>query len=336
MNNNIEHKLSQIKTKDLSAGESAALWQRIWYGRGQQYSWSPLTLSLTYKNMLAVFLALAILVSGSAATVQAADAAKPGDWLFSVDQAVEKVQLALSSGPKKAELKVRLAAERSAELEQIIAEVKIKGESKKSDDNIKASLNLVADINSDPDTGQSTATAEKMQKILQAIENQLGALDNPVKLQVKFKGDKDVKFEIEAEEEDDGEIKVRFNSKGIKFFTGQSTSTNTSTATSTPGRSDNEKIKVCHVVSSSNRHDLKISRSALSAHLAHGDTIGECPEDDDEDDDRGRNRDDDDRRPTTLSTSTSISIDPIRLNDELQINLNVKKDKKDNDRDNDD
>jgi hypothetical protein len=63
------------------------------------------------------------------------------------------------------------------------------------------------------------------------------------------------------------------------------TSGNTSDNTSD---ADNEKVTVCHIPpgNASNRHSLVIARSALKAHLAHGDKEGAC--------DDGKNKANDD------------------------------------------
>ena len=44
-----------------------------------------------------------------------------------------------------------------------------------------------------------------------------------------------------------------------------------------PPDEDGEKVTVCHKPNSKNPHSITISKSALPAHLAHGDTLGACP-----------------------------------------------------------
>ena len=50
---------------------------------------------------------------------------------------------------------------------------------------------------------------------------------------------------------------------------------------------DDNKIKICHVPpgNTGNAHTIEISKSAKNTHLAHGDTLGACPNDDDDEDD---------------------------------------------------
>lgn len=331
--NHLEEKLQKIKVQALSESEGQWLWQEVWQNKDRtpaNAGWSVFSLLLTKKYMI-LALALMLVLGGSVATVQAADSAKPGDWLFPLDQAVEKVQLSFSSEGRKEELKVKIAAERTEELQKIIVEAKTNKSDQDSavrDEKIKTSLNLVAEIRDELSVSANSRTEVQMDNIVKLIEEELSTFEGPVKWQAKFKGQGGLKFKVEAEEEEDGEIKVSFESKGFRFFTGTSTSTGTSsgtsTATSTPGRSDNEKIRVCHVASSRNKHELKISRSALAAHLAHGDSIGDCPDDDDED------------NATTTSTSTPVSLDPIRINDEINIKIKGGSDAKDDDKDKDD
>lgn len=62
------------------------------------------------------------LVVGLGGTVAAAEAAKPGDWLFSVDQKTEAMRLLLASEARKAELRSAFLDERQQELTAIITE----------------------------------------------------------------------------------------------------------------------------------------------------------------------------------------------------------------------
>ncbi|MFN3693181.1 MAG: hypothetical protein ACK4SL_03760 [Candidatus Paceibacteria bacterium] len=62
------------------------------------------------------------LVVGLGGTVAAAEAAKPGDWLFSVDQKTEAMRLLLASEARKVELRSAFLDERQQELTAIIAE----------------------------------------------------------------------------------------------------------------------------------------------------------------------------------------------------------------------
>jgi hypothetical protein len=43
-----------------------------------------------------------------------------------------------------------------------------------------------------------------------------------------------------------------------------------------PPDDQNDRVTICHKPNSRNPHTITISRSALQAHLDHGDTIGPC------------------------------------------------------------
>jgi hypothetical protein len=49
-------------------------------------------------------------------------------------------------------------------------------------------------------------------------------------------------------------------------------------STPPPEEGGSDKVTICHKPNSKNPHTLTISRSALPAHLGHGDTLGPCPQ----------------------------------------------------------
>jgi len=63
-----------------------------------------------------------------------------------------------------------------------------------------------------------------------------------------------------------------------------------------PPPEEDEKVKVCHIPQGnpSNAHTIEIGRPALEAHLAHGDTEGECSENNNHDDNDDEQDDDND------------------------------------------
>ncbi|MFD0964955.1 hypothetical protein [Pseudofulvibacter geojedonensis] len=46
---------------------------------------------------------------------------------------------------------------------------------------------------------------------------------------------------------------------------------------------ENQKVTICHIPPGNpdNAHEITVSTNAVRAHLAHGDSIGNCPCDDD-------------------------------------------------------
>ncbi len=64
-----------------------------------------------------------LLITTAGGTVAAAESARPGDWLFPIDQAAETVRLTLASEERRETLKADFLIERMTETESIIAEV---------------------------------------------------------------------------------------------------------------------------------------------------------------------------------------------------------------------
>jgi hypothetical protein len=62
---------------------------------------------------------------------------------------------------------------------------------------------------------------------------------------------------------------------------GNSSNTPAATPPASNSGSDNDKVTICHIPpgNASNRKVMSIPRSALAAHLGHGDTEGACPDD---------------------------------------------------------
>ena len=72
-------------------------------------------------NMIPLVIIVALLL-GAGGTVAVSDGARPGDFLFPVDRAVEDARLAFTPNEKKAELKIEFADERLEEFNSIVDE----------------------------------------------------------------------------------------------------------------------------------------------------------------------------------------------------------------------
>ncbi|USN54029.1 MAG: hypothetical protein H6760_02560 [Candidatus Nomurabacteria bacterium] len=80
---------------------------------------------LNHKNMIASILIAIVLLGSGTGTVLAANNAKPGDWLFGIDQAVEQVRLNLAtSAEARLRIQAEIAAERAKELAELEQEQK--------------------------------------------------------------------------------------------------------------------------------------------------------------------------------------------------------------------
>jgi chromosome segregation ATPase len=68
------------------------------------------------------------------------------------------------------------------------------------------------------------------------------------------------------------------NSTGFVFAQTNSTSPSNSTSSESEDSEQEEKVTICHIPpgNEDNPHTITIGESALEAHQAHGDTIGEC------------------------------------------------------------
>lgn len=71
--------------------------------------------------MVPLFIAILVAL-GAGGTVVASDSARPGDILYPVDRAAERVRVAFTSDEDEAELKIKFANERIDEIESIVSE----------------------------------------------------------------------------------------------------------------------------------------------------------------------------------------------------------------------
>ncbi len=121
MNNDhqdIEKILSKTSFRPLSNEEQS----HVWMGIENKIENRSLLFTLTRKPMFTSILVALLLSIGVGGTVVTADNAGPGDKLFGVDQAVEKLRLRLSADEKKNELRIKFADERVKEIEKISGE----------------------------------------------------------------------------------------------------------------------------------------------------------------------------------------------------------------------
>ncbi len=82
----------------------------------------PTRLIINFNRMIPVIIAIVVLVTG-VGTAVASDSAKPGDWLFPVDRAVESARLTLTlRDTDRAKLSAKIAEEREQERLELKAE----------------------------------------------------------------------------------------------------------------------------------------------------------------------------------------------------------------------
>ncbi|MDQ5954416.1 MAG: hypothetical protein QG583_344 [Patescibacteria group bacterium] len=124
--NNLEDKLIKIKTKKLTEGDKDAIWHgaMVKIAQNEQVK-KPLLINILknymkydMKKMIVGVLAV-IIILGGGGVVAASNDSLPGDFLFPVDLAVEKVKISLASENKKSDLKLKFAEERISEIKNI-------------------------------------------------------------------------------------------------------------------------------------------------------------------------------------------------------------------------
>ncbi len=141
---NIEDKLNKFKFRGLDRNEQEALWRGI--VTAKTASRSPLSFTIALKPMTALIVALAVLFTGTG-VVAASDAAKPGDALFGIDLAVERLRLSLAGDDSRNELARTFAQERLEEIQKLRDD-----DSDEDDDNgssTDASARVVTEIEAD-------------------------------------------------------------------------------------------------------------------------------------------------------------------------------------------
>lgn len=224
MNKQFEHNVRTVKPTPLSKEESLAVWRATADALPAQTVRGPFY-SLTYKPMFATIAAIVIVLVGGGATVAAADNARPGDALYGIDTATERVRLAIASEEKKSELKARFAAERAEEAEELIEEAEQEEKAQatittSTDDGTEASTTTTddADDNSDDANEQkqraATATLNAI-TTLAGVQAELEAKGNTTaaaaiaetlaRLEAKVQASNAIRTRIQVERDDDGE-----------------------------------------------------------------------------------------------------------------------------------
>lgn len=117
----VEKTLQRVSPKGLSADEKSMLWSRIETNLEAESFMKAHTRGRGIK-VVAVSTIVALLFGGGA-TVAFADNSRPGDFLFPVDVALEKVQLNLASEEEKDNLRIAFAQERLEEVRSLVAEI---------------------------------------------------------------------------------------------------------------------------------------------------------------------------------------------------------------------
>lgn len=209
---NFEEKLNRIKIRDIGQEDQNSLWHRISVEKvklAQKKSLlSTVNLYILGMNKIMIGALALVLVFGGAGMVAASNNARPGDNLFGVDLALEKMQIRLAGEEKKSELKLRFAQEREEEVREI-------SESRRGDDS-DGSTRFTAEENADLSVALSN---------LEILISEESNSDNEAELRatledilILLEGDTDIEIrrengKIEIETKSDGSLEIEFENE---------------------------------------------------------------------------------------------------------------------------
>lgn len=124
--NNLEEKLNKIKVRGITQDDKHSLWHNIMVRRVNEVRRGSRLLSFSVfrysMNKLIVGVLALVLILGGGSMVAASNEAVPGDLLFPVDLAIEKLQLKFAGEDGKLELKLKFAEERVEEIKHVSEE----------------------------------------------------------------------------------------------------------------------------------------------------------------------------------------------------------------------
>ncbi|MBU0722734.1 hypothetical protein KKH46_00750, partial [Patescibacteria group bacterium] len=133
----IKKQLKKIQVATLTKQEQTKIWKQVCLGMAQKQKSSIFYngLQLHISSLVKKLVAATLIFGMTTGTAFAANSARPGDFLFPLDRAMEKAQLSIASQEKKDILKVKFALERVGETKEIVNEIKTKTEIKRTEKN---------------------------------------------------------------------------------------------------------------------------------------------------------------------------------------------------------
>lgn len=123
---NLEKNLRKIKIKEISEEDKESLWhgimvKRLHEERQQSRLLAFNVFNLNMKKLIAGVIAIVVTLGGTG-VVAASNNAIPGDLLFPVELAIEKLQIKLANEEKKVELRLQFTEERITEIKEVSEE----------------------------------------------------------------------------------------------------------------------------------------------------------------------------------------------------------------------
>jgi hypothetical protein len=133
------------QTPTLSAVQKEALWTKIETTiLAPAPIPTPFLFNFINQKTMAPLLLLLALITGTTGTVLAANDARPGDTLYPVDLATEKVEGSLLTGESKSHFEAALASERIDEVKSLLNDQSVKGPDGQLSEQGKARINKAA------------------------------------------------------------------------------------------------------------------------------------------------------------------------------------------------
>ena len=168
MNSDFEEKLQRMNPKQLSQSEKAYLWSGIREGMAARATnslrtgpqspksfWKKFSFSNLRKYAFVPALITAFLAGSLGTAVAFADNSTPGDFLFPVDIAAEKILLTLTFGESNDKLQLRFAEERLEEVKSLLALAAVAEVATSTDDTTATSTDN-GTSNTDDDSNATT------------------------------------------------------------------------------------------------------------------------------------------------------------------------------------
>ncbi|XOB40893.1 MAG: DUF5667 domain-containing protein [Candidatus Nealsonbacteria bacterium] len=268
MLHNIEKKLKEAaRINPLTKTEKNILWTKI-ESKISQHQILRI-FGLKPKFVFASFMSF-VLITASAVAVGASNDAGPGDLLYPIDIAIERIELALSRENNKDNLRLKFAQERLKEaqkalafqnnndLENITISTSTENNFKriqKADKTLPSALEKLEKTKELLEQKGNEKAVERVNEIIEKLTNlaqdHVSDLDE---LEIEINDDNGRKQQIKAFRE---KIKIKFKLNHLD---------------------NKEKVVICHIPSDNpdNAHTIEIAEPALQAHLAHGDYLRSC------------------------------------------------------------
>jgi hypothetical protein len=326
---NIEDKLKSIRLRGLDGNERDAAWRVILLRKNA--SNSVLSFNFALKPMTALIIALAVLFSGSGVVI-ASDAAKPGDALFGIDLAVERVRMSLSGDDNRNELARTFAQERLQEIQKLRGDGSVDDDGASSTQSTAGLTEAEAEIFTDETVVKLEINDRKVgfltqSKTREAIVTEISAQYDIEKLIVEAKlvvttedrasrpedreflnSDTRAGEDISLDDDEKRDIQVGLD-QVLKALGEDSASSSVGLRAALQGILDSSATGKIKIESDGQKVEFKFKDGSIEMKVKSEDGSDDSSDDDSDEDRSGSDDDSDDRFRVRLSGSASSSDD---------------------------